>query len=56
MSAETDRLRFEFLTAELELSFTFVRITRFEFDSGDQRMAGCLWIARAKGLTSSANS
>ena len=33
---ETDRLRFEFLTAELELSFTFARFARFELENGDQ--------------------
>jgi hypothetical protein len=33
---ETDRIRFEFLTAELELSFTFARFARFELENGQR--------------------
>src|SRR5581483_8062314 len=36
LAAETDRLRLEFLAAELDLSFTFARIARFEFESGER--------------------
>ena len=32
--AETDRLRYEFLTAEIQLSLTFTEVARMEFDSG----------------------
>jgi hypothetical protein len=34
--SETDRLRLEFLSTELELSMTFIRLAKFEFESGDR--------------------
>ncbi len=33
--AETDRLRYEFLSAEAQLSLTFAQLARTEFESGD---------------------
>lgn len=36
LSAETDRLRIEFLRAELELSSTFVQIATAEFEGGNR--------------------
>ena len=35
LEAETDRLRFEFLSAEVQLSFTFAEVARVEFNGGD---------------------
>ena len=35
LGAETDRLRFEFLSREVELSFTFTEVARVELDSGE---------------------
>lgn len=46
---ETDRLRFEFLTAELELSFTFARFARFELENGGQEHGERLLDNAAKG-------
>jgi len=36
LEAETDRLRFQFLSVELRLSLTFTQVARVEFDSGDR--------------------
>jgi len=46
---ETDRLRFEFLTAELELSLTFARFARFQLDNGQQEHGQRLLDNAAKG-------
>ena len=37
--AETDRLRFEFLSAEFKLCFTFLDVARVELQSGDREHA-----------------
>jgi len=37
--AATDRLRFEFLSTELKLCFTFLEVTRVELESGDREHA-----------------
>lgn len=47
--AETDRLRFEFLTAELELSFTFARLACFELENGEQEQGQRLLDNAGKG-------
>jgi len=37
--AETNRLRFEFLSTEVKLCFTFLEVTRVELQSGDHEHA-----------------
>ncbi len=39
LRAETDRLRFEFLSAEFKLCFTFLDVARVELESGEREHA-----------------